>query len=181
MPQSTRTRAAAGRGRRILSIVAPAVLAALLLATLSGTAAGVAFPRSPAPGQGAAPTPAPTPSPMPTPTPPPIVILPDGGLFSQFGYAPPFTRNLPTFDSVDRPYIRSRSGDPNYTGYVQTLRGGAWKRLDMLRALRAAYPDFVGTQGGGGGPAAQIVFDTQDRAYTPVSYTHLTLPTILRV
>ena len=169
MPQSTRTRSAAGRGRRILSIVAPAALAALLLATLLGTAANVAFPRSPAPGQGAAPTPAPTPTPLPTPTPPPIVILPDGGLFSQFGYAPPFTRNLPTFDSADRPHIRSRSGDPNYTGYVQTLRDGAWKRLDMLRALRAAYPDFAGTQGAGGGPTAQIVFDTEDRAYTLVT------------
>jgi hypothetical protein len=151
------------------------VFAAVLLATLSGSAASVAFPMSPVPGQAAAPeptaspSPTPTPTPTTTPTPPPIAIQPDGGLFSQFGYAPPFTRNLPTFDSADRPYIRSRSGDPDYTGFVQTLRDGAWKRLDMLRALRAAYPDLVGTQGAGGGPTAQIVFDAQDRAYTLVT------------
>ena len=39
----------------------------------------------------------------------------------------------------------------------------------MLRALRAAYPDFAGTQGAGGGPAAQIVFDVHDRAYTLIT------------
>ena len=166
MPQSTTTSTPAGRARRILSIAAPLALAAVLLATLSGTAASVAFPRSSAPGQGVASEP--TPTPTPTPTPAPIVIQPDSGLFSQFGYAPPFTRNLPTFDSADRPYIRSRSGDPDYTGFVHTLRDGAWKRLDMLRALRAAYPDFTGTQGAGGGPTARIVFDTKDRAYTLV-------------
>ncbi len=115
------------------------------------------------------PSPTPTPSPTPPPAPPPLVIRPDGGLFSQFGYAPSFTRNLPTFDSAGRPYIRSRSGDPDYTGFVQTLRDGIWRRFDMLRALRAAYPDFAGTQGAGGGSTARIVFDTEDRAYTVVT------------
>ena len=173
MPQSTTNSPPAGRAGRILSLVAPLALAVALLATLTGTAAGVAAGGGAAPsGTSAsepAPSPTPSPTPTPTPTPPPLVIGPDGGLFSQFGYAPPCTRNLPTFDSAGRPYIRSRSGDPDYTGFVQTLRDGAWTRLDMLRALRAAYPDFAGTQGAGGGPTAQIVFDTVDRAYTLVT------------
>jgi hypothetical protein len=171
MPDRTRISIAPGRAGRVLGIAAPVTLAFLLLATLAGTAASAALPRSSAPSSGivAEPTATPSPTPTPTPTPTPIVIQPEGGLFSQFGYAPPFTRNLPTFDSADQPYIRSRSGDPDYTGFVQTLRDGVWKRLDMLRALRAAYPDFTGTQGASGGSTAQIVFDTQDRAYTLVT------------
>ena len=38
-----------------------------------------------------------------------------------------------------------------------------------MAALRAAYPDYNGTEGGGGGPAARVVFDAQDRAYTVVT------------
>lgn len=155
IPTSTRTRG-------VLTIGLPAALVVVLLALLTWMAAGVAAGPASSPG----PSPTPSPTPTPTPTPPPIVIQPDGGLFSQFGYAPPYTRNLPTFDSAGRPYIRSRSGDPDYTGFVHTLRDGVWKRLDMLRALRAAYPDFAGTQGSGGGRGARIVFDTEDRAYT---------------
>ncbi len=111
----------------------------------------------------------PWPSPVPTPAATPIVLSPAAGLNAQFGYAPPFTRNVPAFDATGTPYIRSRSADPDYTGFVHTWRDGAWRRLDLVAALRAAYPDYSGTEGGGGGPAARVVFDAQDRAYTVVT------------
>ncbi len=171
MRQSTRISTPIVRAARVWAVAAPLASAVVLLALLPGGAAGGAVRGAPAPVGAAAFAPAPTPSPTPTPTPtpPPIAIQPDSGLSAQFGYAPPFTRNIPTFDSADRPYIRSRSGDPDYTGFVQILRDGTWKRLDLLSALRAAYPNFLGTQGAGGGPAAQIVLDTADRAYTLVT------------
>ena len=171
MPPTTTTSKPASRAGRLLRLVAPLTLAVVLLATLTASAAGGGAMPAGTSASEPSPSPAPTPppTPTPTPTPPPLIIRPEGGLFSQFGYAPPFARNLPTFDSAGRPYIRSRSGDPDYTGFVQTLRDGRWKRLDMLRALRAAYPDFAGTLGAGGGPTARIVFDTEDRAYTLVT------------
>ncbi len=96
----------------------------------------------------------------------PFVITPGAGLYQLFGYAPDFTRSMPTFDAQNRPYLRSRSADPDYTAFVQTLRDGRWQRHDLLGALRAAYPRFDHTLGGAGGPGNRVVFDTADRAYT---------------
>ena len=48
---------------------------------------------------------------------------------------------------------------------MHTLRDGAWKRFDMLRALRAAYPDFTGTQKAGG----TIIFTVEGALADPVS------------
>jgi hypothetical protein len=95
----------------------------------------------------------------------PLQIRPDGGLSAQFGYAPPYTRNVPAFDAANRPYIRSRSADPHQTSFVHTLAGGTWTRLSLVRSLRAQYPDFVQTEKGAA-PTSRIVFDTGDRAYT---------------
>ncbi|HOT24283.1 MAG TPA: BNR-4 repeat-containing protein [Thermoleophilia bacterium] len=96
----------------------------------------------------------------------PIVLDPELGLFDQFGYQPAYTRNVPTFDASNRPYIRSRSADPDYTAFVHTLRDGRWVRLDLLRWVRAAYPDFSATVSGAGSPDNRVVFDASDRAYT---------------
>ena len=163
--------------RRLLSLFLPLLL--LALASASGAAASPSRAATPEPEPTAtvtgAPSPeptatvSPTPTPTPTPTPPAVVIQPGSGLNAQFGYAPPFTRNVPAFDASGAAYIRSRSADPDYTGFVQTWRDGAWRRLDLVGALRAAYPDYNGTQGGGGGPAARVFFDLQDRAYTVVT------------
>ena len=95
----------------------------------------------------------------------PLVIRPSGGLASQFGYAPQYTRNVPAFDSADRPYLRSRSADPHQTSFVQTLLDGRWVRRPLLAAVRAAYPDFRRTDKAAA-PSSRIVFDTSDRAYT---------------
>jgi hypothetical protein len=148
------------RPHRSLVHLLALVLAAVTLAVGVAAAPSLAAPQ---------PTVEPTPSPTPAPTATPIVIAAGAGLSAQFGYAPPFTRNVPAFDSSGDPYIRSRSADPDYTGFVNTWRDGAWRRLDFTAALRAAHPDYAGTEGGGGGPEAGIVFDTQDRAYTVVT------------
>lgn len=96
----------------------------------------------------------------------PIVLDPDSSLSEQFGYAPAYTRGVPTFDALNRPYIRSRSADPDYTAFVHTLRDGRWVRLDLVRWIRRAYPDFAATEGAAGSPDNRVVFDASDRAYT---------------
>jgi hypothetical protein len=97
-----------------------------------------------------------------------FVLDPDAGPGEQFGYAPAYTRNVPTFDSLDRPYIRSRTSDRDYTSFVHTLGDLGWERRGFLPALRAAYPDFSATVGGGGGLSDRVVFDRYDRAYSPL-------------
>lgn len=98
-----------------------------------------------------------------------FVLDPDEGPAAQFGYAPAYTRNVPTFDSLDRPYLRSRTSDADYTSFVHTLGEVGWERHGFLTALRAAYPDFVATVGAGGASSDRVVFDRYDRAYTPLT------------
>lgn len=134
------------RPRRVLLALALATLTVPLLAALSPTAAARPSPVIQARR--------------------PIVLDPELGLFEQFGYQPAYTRNVPTFDASNRPYIRSRSADPDYTAFAHTLRDGRWVRLDLLRWVRAAYPDFSATVSGAGSPDNRVVFDASDRAYT---------------
>jgi photosystem II stability/assembly factor-like uncharacterized protein len=99
----------------------------------------------------------------------PFVLQPGSGLFAQYGYAPDHTRNVPTFDSADRPYIRSRTANGSYSTYVDTLVNGTWTELDFSAALLAAFPDYVDTVGAGGLRSDSIVFDREDRAYNPLT------------
>ena len=99
----------------------------------------------------------------------PFILQPGSGLFAQYGYAPDHTRNVPAFDSADRPYIRSRTSNGSYSSYVDTLIEGTWTQFDFSAALRASYPDFAGTVGAGGGRSDGIVFDRDDRAYNPLT------------
>ncbi len=96
----------------------------------------------------------------------PLYVSTRGTLAAQFGYAPDFTRNIPAFDSGNRPYIRSRTASQDDTSYVNVLEGGVWQRFTILAALEAAYPDFAGTFGAGGYNSDRVVFDSLDRAYT---------------
>ena len=98
-----------------------------------------------------------------------FVLDPDRGPYEQYGYAPAYTRNVPVFDSLDRPYIRSRTSNPNYTSFVHTLAGGGWERRGLLPAVRATYPNFAATVGAGGSRSDRVVFDLADRAYTPLT------------
>ena len=99
----------------------------------------------------------------------PFVLDPGSGLFAQYGYYPDYTRNVPAFDSADRPYIRSRTANGSSSSYVDTLVDGAWTELDFSAALLAAFPDYVDTVGAGGLRNDGVVFDRQDRAYNPLT------------
>ncbi|HLS28827.1 MAG TPA: hypothetical protein VK041_09270, partial [Opitutales bacterium] len=78
-------------------------------------------------------------------TPVPLILLPDQSLEELFDYDPEYTQNIVTFDSLGRPYIRSRTTDIDETGFIHTLRHGKWKKISFLPALREAYPNFEGT------------------------------------
>src|SRR5665647_418446 len=99
----------------------------------------------------------------------PFVLEPGRGLFEQYGYYPDHTRNVPAFDSADRPYIRSRTANGSSSSYIDTLVDGAWTELDFSAALVAAFPDYVDTVGAGGLRNDGVVFDRQDRAYNPLT------------
>ncbi len=96
----------------------------------------------------------------------PLLIDPAQTLAEQFGYDPAYTRNVPGFDAQGHAFIRSRNASQDDTSFVHTFDEGAWRRFDLLAALRAAYPDFAGTVGAGGHFSARIAFDTGGRAYT---------------
>lgn len=96
----------------------------------------------------------------------PIAVDCSRTLAEQFGYVPDFTRHVPTFDSLNRPYIRSRTACQDDTSFVHTLEDGVWVRRSLVDALEAAYPGFDGTLGAGGYASDRIVFDSLDRAYT---------------
>ena len=98
-----------------------------------------------------------------------FVLDPDEGPAAQYDYAPVYTRNVPTFDSLDRPYIRSRTSDADYTAFVHTLGMAGWERRGFIPAVRAAYPDFAATVGAGGALSDRVIFDRYDRAYTPLT------------
>ena len=94
------------------------VLLLVVAAAATGLAATAPSQATAVPEPPPSATPTATPSPTPTPTRPSSAAE---GLSAQFGYAPPFTRNVPAFDAAGAPYIRSRSADPDYTGFVNTL------------------------------------------------------------
>ncbi len=96
----------------------------------------------------------------------PLVLRRGLSLFDQFGYAPSYTRNIPGFDSQDRPFIRSRGSDLHRTSFVHALGDGVWERRGLLAAVRAAFPTFKDTYYAAGWMCERIVFDSQDRAYT---------------
>lgn len=98
----------------------------------------------------------------------PIVEKPYEHEAKQFGYKPWYIPNTPAFDSLNRPYIRSRATDPHMTGYIQTLRNGKWVRREFISAVRSAFPDFARFQYGGGTLGAVITFDNDDHLYTLV-------------
>lgn len=104
----------------------------------------------------------------------PLVLKAATTLFDQFGYSPDYVRNVPSFDSHDRPFIRSRGADLNRTGFVQELMTPAngtpyWQSFSFLAALRAVYPTYASVYYGAGWWTDRVIFDTSDRAYTVVS------------
>lgn len=87
-------------------------------------------------------------------------------LQQQFGYAPAYTVNLPSFDAENRAYIRSRTASQNATKYVFSLRDGAFRRASILDAVRRAYPGFRATVNAGGWGSGAVEADALGRLYT---------------
>ena len=99
----------------------------------------------------------------------PIVLKPFKHEASQFGYDPRYVTNVPSFDSRNRPYIRSRTADRDRTGFIHTLRDGRWVKRKFTQAVRDAYPEFEGFIKGGGWTGSRVVFDAEDHLYTPLA------------
>jgi hypothetical protein len=87
-------------------------------------------------------------------------------LREQFGYAPDYERNVPSFDPSNRPYIRSRTASQHVTDHVHAIEGGGWTSIPLLDAIRRDYPSFVATVNAGGYVSELVEFDRQGRAYT---------------
>ncbi len=102
------------------------------------------------------------------PTETPLILKPDTTLADLFGYEPEYTVNVPSFDSQNRPYIRSRGIDLDETAFIHTLENGRWIERPFLPAIRRAYPTFKRTFRAGGWWDPRIVFDDNDRLYTKV-------------
>lgn len=83
-----------------------------------------------------------------------------------FDWHPKFNLNTPSFDSKNRPYIRSRKDDLHATEFVHTLRNGKWVVLDIIDHIKAAFPNFARTVRAAGWLQSRIVFDANDYAYT---------------
>lgn len=122
------------------------IAVALMLAAISG---GVQ-------GAGAAPSPLTL----------PLRIDARTSLAAQFGYAPAYELNVPSFDLLNRPFIRSRTVSQHRTDHVHTLSGEGWLQSDLLACVRRDYPSFAATVNGGGYVSESVEFDGLGRAYT---------------
>jgi hypothetical protein len=98
----------------------------------------------------------------------PIVLELSNMEREQYKWNPEYQQNVVTFDSGNRPYIRSRDEGVHNTEYIHTLRNGEWIKIDLLRSIKSAHPDFSGFNQSGGGLSARVVFDKDDHMYTVV-------------
>ena len=87
-------------------------------------------------------------------------------LREQFGYAPGYELNVPSFDPWNRPFIRSRTASQHATDHVHTWSGSDWLEFALVAAVRRDYPTFVATVNAGGYVSELVEFDRLGRAYT---------------
>jgi hypothetical protein len=87
-------------------------------------------------------------------------------LSEQFGYAPVYERNVPSFDLANSPAIRSRTASQHVTDHVHSLAGEGWSQVALVDAVRRDFPEFVATVNAGGYVSETVEFDRQGRAYT---------------
>lgn len=96
----------------------------------------------------------------------PIRLKPYEHENAQFGYAPRYPPNAVFFDLKNRPFIRTRTGDRDRSTGIHTLVDGVWAEKPFLPALRAKYPNFVGTRRAAGWHGTKTVFDRAGDLYT---------------
>ncbi len=99
----------------------------------------------------------------------PIRIDTASTLAQQFGYAPGYPLNIPSFDAHNRPYVRSRTASQHVTRSVLDLGDdGRWVAASLLKAVRAAFPTFTSTVNAGGYVSERVEIDAHGRAYSLV-------------
>jgi len=84
-------------------------------------------------------------------------------------YDPAYETNVVSFDSSNRPFIRSRTTSRDCTDYIQTREDGEWVKRGFIDVIREYFPTFVKTLYGGGWRGARIIFDENDVLYTIVT------------
>ena len=99
---------------------------------------------------------------------PPLAIDSKVSLRTQYGYAPRYECNLPTFDAANHAYIRSRTATQDDTSDAFALRDGSFHRSSLIAAITRAYPRFKGTVNAGGWAGEAIEADALGRLYTLV-------------
>ena len=96
----------------------------------------------------------------------PIVLEPYQHEYEQFGYDPEYSPNAVTFDNSNVAYIRSRSSNPNDTGFVQVYDNGQWVERGFTSAVVEKFPNFERYQNVGGFEGDRIVVDAAGDIYT---------------
>ncbi len=88
-------------------------------------------------------------------------------LLEQYGYAPDYPLNVPSFDAANCPFIRSRTSSQHITrSALWLVDEHYWLSASLLVAVRRAFPSFTNTINAGGYVSERIEFDTRGRAYT---------------
>ncbi len=87
-------------------------------------------------------------------------------LLRQFGYAPAYELNVPSFDPWGRACIRSRGTSQHATDHVHVPGSDGWSRFPLVAAVRRDFPSFAGTVNAGGYVSETVEFDGLGRAYT---------------
>ncbi len=98
----------------------------------------------------------------------PIRIDTASTLLEQYGYSPGYPLNIPSFDSQNRPFVRSRTSSQHVTRSVLGLDDGRWVASSLIKAVRKAFPTFTNTVNAGGYVSERVETDLHGRAYTLV-------------
>jgi hypothetical protein len=96
----------------------------------------------------------------------PLLLDSHRSLYAQFGYAPDYQLNVPSFDARNAAHIRSRTATQDGTRYVYSLRDGSISRTSIIDAARRLFPRMRGTVNAGGWGGESVEADTLGRLYT---------------
>ncbi|NLF18250.1 MAG: hypothetical protein GX595_13515 [Lentisphaerae bacterium] len=98
----------------------------------------------------------------------PIVNRPHEHENVTLGYVPDMVTNEVAFDLLNRPVIRQRWLDRNWSPGLAMLREGRWEIRDYEAALKGAFPDYTHPISGAGFLGCKVAFDSEGGIYTMV-------------
>jgi len=96
----------------------------------------------------------------------PVVNRPHEHENVALGYVPDYTANEVYFDLQNRPVIRQRWVDRNWSPGVVLRRAGRWVESRYEDALRAAFPVYTSPVSGAGFLGCKVAFDGTGGMYT---------------